>query len=235
MDAVATPLAGVLPSALTGSYSYIKEGIADWRIGLAVGGGGALMGVFGAVLATELGGTIVMVGTALVLIFSAAQTFFAIYKESKDPATAQRPESDEAEAGATAPTLPVVERSRANYLKAIGIGVFAGLYGGFFGLGGGVIIVPALNRFLRMSYKQAIGTSLLSITLISVPALAMHAYLGNVNWLLALGLIVGVIPGAWLGAKITIGASERATSIGFALLLTALGLWLGIAEMLGIG
>lgn len=256
MDAVATPLVGVIPSSITGAYRYIKEGITDWRFGLAVGLGGAAMGVLGAFIATSLGGTIVMVGTALVLLFSAAQTFFTIYKESKQEKAAEQSDAAE-QTGASAQSAshmqsdaltqsdehaldadseaPVhVAHTRLNYAKAVAIGAFTGVYAGFFGLGGGVIIVPALNRFLNMNYKQAIGTSLLSISIISVPALAMHAYLGNVNWLLALGLVVGVVPGAWVGAKITVGASERATSIGFAVLLIVTGIWLGVSEVLGI-
>lgn len=250
MDAVATPLVGVIPSSVTGAYRYIKSGITDWRFGLAVGIGGAAMGVVGAFIATSLGGTIVMVGTALVLLFSAAQTFFTIYKESKQEKAALKLGATAQSDAAAQSTQPVqsdepaldtdgeesvrVAHTRLNYAKALAIGAFTGVYAGFFGLGGGVIIVPALNRFLNMNYKQAIGTSLLSISIISIPALAMHAYLGNVNWLLALGLVVGVVPGAWLGAKITVGASERATSIGFAVLLIVTGVWLGVSEMLGI-
>ena len=242
MDAVATPLVGVIPSSLTGAYRYIKEGITDWRFGLAVGCGGAVMGMVGALVATELGGTIVMLGTAAVLLLSAAQTFFTIYREGREAKLAQLgeqtgaseadPQTNKNQATDEAPVA--IEHSGKNYAKAAGIGAFTGLYAGFFGLGGGVIIVPALNRFLKMNYKQAIGTSLLSISIISVPALAMHAYLGNVNWLLALGLVVGVVPGAWVGAKITVGASERATSIGFAVLLIATGIWLGASEVLGL-
>ena len=233
MDAVATPLVGVIPSSITGAYRYIKEGIADWRLGMCVGLGGGAMSVAGALVATELGGEVVMLGTALVLILSAAQTFATIYQEGKKGHAQSVGESAQGETGAS-DVLVATPHTRTNYIKAMGIGAFAGLYAGFFGLGGGVIIVPALNRFLKMNYKQAIGTSLLSISIISVPALAMHAYLGNVNWVLAVGLVLGVVPGAWLGAKITVGASERATSIGFALLLIAMGLWLGVSEMLGL-
>lgn len=221
MDAVATPLVGVIPSSITGAYRYIKSGITDWRFGLAVGLGGGLLGMVGALVATKLGGTVVMIGTAAVLILSAGQTFWNIFKkDNKD--------------GGTQDGQEAVAHTRKNYAKAVGIGALSGLYAGFFGLGGGVIIVPALNRFLKMNYKQAIGTSLMSISIISVPALAMHAYLGNVNWMLALGLVIGVVPGAWLGAKITVGASERATSIGFAVLLIATGIWLAVSEVLGL-
>lgn len=233
MDAVATPLVGVIPSSITGAYRYLKTGIADWRLGLFLGLGGGLMGMAGALIATELGGEVVMLGTALVLILSAAQTFLTIYKENKHQKMCDGNESQKNQEIACDEFAPI-PHTRSNYLKAAGIGAFAGLYAGFFGLGGGVIIVPALNRFLKMNYKQAIGTSLLSISIISVPALAMHAYLGNVNWMLAGGLVLGVVPGAWLGAKITVGASERATSIGFALLLVATGIWLGLSEMLGL-
>jgi uncharacterized membrane protein YfcA len=111
------------------------------------------------------------------------------------------------------------------------IGSVTGLYSGFLGLGGGFVLVPLLTRWLRLDIKRAIGTSLLAIAILAVPGTITHAYLGHIDWRIAGALVIGVIPGAWLGARITLGASDRTIRIAFAVMLLAVGAWLAAAEL----
>ncbi|MBK5211558.1 MAG: sulfite exporter TauE/SafE family protein [Coriobacteriia bacterium] len=224
MSAVATPLVGIVPSSLTGAYNYLKKGVANWRIGIMLGGVGACFSAFGALAANHFGGKVVMVGTVVLILYAATDTIVSVVQSYKTHG-----ESDVAAEVTNA--LPI---SKGAYLKAGGIGAFAGVYSGFFGLGGGFVIVPLLRRLLKMDYHEAIGTSLLSVAMLSIPGLITHSLLGNVDWMMGAGIVVGVIPGAALGAKITLGTSERATSIGFAILLIVTGIWLGSSVFLGI-
>jgi hypothetical protein len=91
------------------------------------------------------------------------------------------------------------------------------------GLGGGFILVPMLTRWIRFDIKRAIGTSLAAIAILAVPGTVAHSVLGNVDWGMAAGLIVGVVPGAWLGSRISLGASDRAVRIGFSAMLLLMG------------
>jgi uncharacterized membrane protein YfcA len=115
------------------------------------------------------------------------------------------------------------------------IGAAAGFYSGFLGLGGGFILVPLLTRWLHMPIKRAIATSLLTITILAVPGTAMHAYLGHIDWAIALLLAIGVVPGAWIGSRVTLGSADRTIRIAFAVLLILVGGWLGIATLTGGG
>jgi uncharacterized protein len=107
---------------------------------------------------------------------------------------------------------------------AAGIGLSAGLLSGLLGIGGGVIMVPAFTELLSMSLKSAIATSLVCVGIFGVPATITHAFLGDVDWRLAVLLAIGVIPGARVGAALTIRTAERRLrqTVGVFLALVAL-------------
>ena len=120
--------------------------------------------------------------------------------------------------------------------RLVAVGIVTGLYSGFLGLGGGFVVVPALSRWLGWPLKRAIGTSLLTVAVLAIPGSVAHYLLGHIDLRLALLLACGAVPGAVLGARLTRVASERAVSIGFAVLLavSAIALaWTEIAGFLG--
>jgi uncharacterized membrane protein YfcA len=106
-----------------------------------------------------------------------------------------------------------------------------GLYAGFLGLGGGFILVPMLTRWLRFDIKLAIGTSLIAIGILAVPGTITHALLGHVDWAIALVLTFGVVPGALLGARLSIGSADRTIRLAFAGMLIVVGGWLAVSEL----
>jgi uncharacterized membrane protein YfcA len=108
--------------------------------------------------------------------------------------------------------------------RAAGIGVVAGLLSGLLGIGGGVIMVPAFTELLSLSLKSAIATSLVCVGIFGVPATITHAFLGDIDWRLATLLTIGVIPGARVGASLTIRTAERRLrlAVGVFLALVAL-------------
>jgi len=59
-----------------------------------------------------------------------------------------------------------------------------------------------------MPLKRALGTSLMVIATVAVPGTLVHAALGHVDWAIFLVLLIGVMPGARLGATIALGARE---------------------------
>lgn len=92
------------------------------------------------------------------------------------------------------------------YLGLLGIGLVAGVFAGMFGIGGGLIIVPALIFLVRMKELEAIGTSLAAlIPPVGLLGAAEYYHNGYINirygGLIALGLFVG----AFFGARLMIG------------------------------
>lgn len=91
---------------------------------------------------------------------------------------------------------------RAQVLPLLGIGLVSGFFAGLFGIGGGLVIVPALVVLLRLEQKLAAGTSLLAILPAASIAAATYALEGSVDWLVAGLLAVGAILGAQIGARL---------------------------------
>lgn len=108
------------------------------------------------------------------------------------------------------------------------IGLAAGVLAGMFGIGGGVLIVPALVFFARVEPQVATGTSLAAL-LLPVGALGAWAYWkqGYVHIKPALIIALGLLLGAWVGAKISLGMSPVALRRSFAvfLVLVAVRMW----------
>lgn len=212
--AVGTPLPVIIPTAVAGAIAYARRGSADVRAGFTMGLVGGAFAVIGAQLTTLVGGTVVLVVTGVVICWSAGEMLFL----------ALCPRRSEVGVGGLA------ERDRRP-IRLAALGVVAGLYSGFLGLGGGFIVVPALVRYFGFPAKRAVGTSLVVVGLLAVPGTIAHYALGNVDVGLAGLLAIGVVPGALLGARITAAAKEKTVRVGFALMLLAVGAFLALSEL----
>jgi len=99
-----------------------------------------------------------------------------------------------------------MKRTPRTYVWLIAIGLVAGLLSGLFGVGGGILIVPALVFLLKFDQRLAAGTSLGAIVPTSIVGVISYAASGSVEWMaalyLALGAIVGAQIGSWLLHKI---------------------------------
>ena len=107
-------------------------------------------------------------------------------------------------------------------LVGLVVGVLAGVLSGLFGIGGGVVMVPALVLLLGFDQKTATGTSLGALIL-PVAALSVLAYhrAGHVDAKVALVLGLGIFGGSWLGARMALGTSDATLRRLFAVLLVA--------------
>ena len=114
-----------------------------------------------------------------------------------------------------------------NYLMAGIIGLVSGIVSGLFGVGGGIVMVPAMVFLLSppiRDIKQAVGTSLLVIIPTALTGSYKHFTQGNIEWRTALSLaplaIAGSYLGAWLTTQISADNLKRAFG-GFLILVGA--------------
>jgi len=109
-------------------------------------------------------------------------------------------------------------------LIVAGIGLAAGVLSGLFGIGGGIVIVPALILFVGLTTTQAAGTSLAALVL-PVGALGALEYWrgGFVDLGFAAVLAVGLLLGAYLGARLGISLPVEVVQRGFGVLLVIVG------------
>jgi uncharacterized membrane protein YfcA len=90
------------------------------------------------------------------------------------------------------------------------VGILSGMLAGIFGVGGAIIVIPALVFIMGMSQHEAQGTSL-AFMLPPVGILATWNYwkAGNVNWKVALILSLTFVVGAYLGSHVSINLSDK--------------------------
>ena len=105
------------------------------------------------------------------------------------------------------------------------IGVFAGTFSGFIGIGGGLIVVPCLVYFLGMEQHMAQGTSLaMMLPPIGFTAVYNYYKAGQVDFRVAAILCISFVLGSFFGSKIAIGLSADQIKKGFGVIMVLLGL-----------
>lgn len=96
--------------------------------------------------------------------------------------------------------------SVAEALGALAFGIVAGLYGGLLGVGGGIVMVPAMVLVLDQPQRVAEGTSLLAIVATAIAALRAHRATGlvQISWarLLGAGGAAGAVAGSLIALKV---------------------------------
>lgn len=210
--AIGSTVPAILPSTLTGAYTYAKAGLVDRRSVLWTSLGGSAATVAGAYATRAIPGDghLLMVITAVVLLFLAVRLI---------------------------PSRGHVEPVSVPHTSALaltGVGAAAGFFSGLLGIGGGFLMVPLFLRVMRMPTKVALGTSLAVITITVVPNIAAQWAVGNIDWRVAGLLAVGVIPGARAGAKAAIRANQRFLRIAIAVSLATVALMYGIFETIAL-
>ena len=100
------------------------------------------------------------------------------------------------------PGDPSAQCNREQLPRMLGFGGAAGLFSGFFGIGGGFLIVPGLVAATGMPTLYAIGSSLVAVTAFGLTTALNYAGSGLVDWPLAMLFIVGGLGGGSIGASV---------------------------------
>jgi uncharacterized protein len=124
--------------------------------------------------------------------------------------------------------LADVEMSWGNMPAIVGLGLATGTLSGFFGIGGGFLIVPALMLATGMSIMNAISSSLVAVTAFGLTTAASYAYSGLVSWGLAGLFIAGGVAGGLIGTRSArlLSARRGALNIVFSAVIIAVALYM---------
>ena len=197
--AIGTAAIAVALNAAVGLIGHWREGAVKWRCASVF----ALAGMAGAVIGAELGKSfdgqrlLGLFGILMIVVGGAM-----LRKRTTLPQPDVRLTLDTA-----SQLLP----------RIIPIGFAVGVLAGFFGIGGGFLIVPGLILATRMPLSYAIGTSLVVITALGATTAFSYAISGYVEWSLALVLVLGGIAGASLGVFLVrrLSRHKRLLETGF--------------------
>ncbi len=124
--------------------------------------------------------------------------------------------------------LPDVKVSMSNMPAIVGLGLATGTMSGFFGIGGGFLIVPALMLATGMPIMNAVSSSLVAVTAFGLTTAASYAWSGLVSWSLAGLFVAGGIAGGLVGTRSARHLAERrgALNIVFAVVIIAVALYM---------
>jgi uncharacterized membrane protein YfcA len=132
-------------------------------------------------------------------------------------------------AGGGDPTVRLTATSARRLLPMlVGTGFAVGLLAGFFGIGGGFLIVPALMLATGMPIMNAVSSSLVAVTAFGLTTAASYAWSGLVSWALAGLFVAGGIAGGLAGTRSARHLAERrgALNIVFAVVIIAVALYM---------
>lgn len=202
-QAIAMSLAVVGATSVVGAVRHGQLGNVNLRIALTFGPIAMLGTYLGARLSVFFSGTqqLALFGTVML-----AASFFML--RDHDPAPSER--------------RPRTATRALVLLAAFGVGILTGLAG----VGGGFLIVPVFILLLRLPVKQAVGTSLLVITLKSFAGFGSYLTHVDVAWGLIGGFAAIAIAGIWIGTHLVNFLSPHAIKRVFGILLLVMGAWI---------
>ena len=210
--AIGTAAVAVALNAALGLAGHARAGHVKWNCALVF----AASGILGAAAGAELGK--IVDGKSLLIAFGLLMIGVGI--AMLVPRT-----------GADDPGVHLTRTSAGHLLpRLVPAGGGVGLAAGFFGIGGGFLIVPALRRATAMPMVYAVGSSLVAIVAMGATTAASYAVSGYVRWditaLLVLGGALGAVAGLLAGARLEArkGVLERL----FALLVIAVGAFVAL-------
>ena len=203
--AIGTSACAVSLSAFAGLVPHARAGNVRWRTALVF----AITGAAGALGGTSLGKA--LAGGKLLFLFAVLMMVVAL--------AMLRPRG----AGGSLP-----ECLRPTCLA--GVAVTAGAVGGlagFFGIGGGFLIVPGLVYATGMPIIEAVGTSLVAVGAFGLATAASYASTGLVDWAIATEFLSGGIVGGWLGmlAARRLAGNGGALNKVYAVLVFSVGIY----------
>lgn len=207
--AVGTTLAMIIPTAVSGAFTYAKQHLFSTKLAIASGAPAFVCTLASSYLEKDVSGSVLILCLAF-LMFSVGLDFTTglLQKLKKT-----------GEQFDVAPTLTRAEVGRATI-----IGGIAGFLSGFLGVGGGFILIPLYCYLFHTPIKVAFGTSLLVVAAVAVPGAIVHGMFGQVDLAIAGALLVGSIPGARVGSHFSAKANDDHLRITFGVILIALSL-----------
>lgn len=208
-------------AATLGAVMGLKSGTVRYKAAMLVAGAGIVCSPAGLWLAQR------SPNRPLTLVFSMVLMYVAYraYQRSRGPG------GEPAARRAPPPCLVDPGRGKLNWTapcaRALALsGLVAGALSGLLGVGGGFVMVPALQRYTDLSTQSVVATSLAVIALVSAAGVAASAATGHLQWTIALpfsaGALAGMTSGRLLAARLPGQHLQKAFAIVSALVAVAL-------------
>ena len=229
-EATTTSLVVIGLTAAVAASGHARAGNTRWGTGAALATAGVPASTLGTALNQRVDGDVVLLAFSALMLLAAA----GMLARAPHPADAK----GQGAPGSRAPTdgqPAVAARRRRRGLRVLLAGLVISALTGFFGVGGGFIIVPVLVVALRFSLPHAVGTSLVAIALNSVVALAARGAAGvDLDVAVVLPFTAAAICASLLGTRLADRVPGGALTRAFGGLLVLVAAYVGVQAVLGL-
>ena len=233
-------------SSLIGALGHHRSGRVRWSTGLIFGVTGIAASLAGTAANRLVQPDVLLLAFAVLILVAAA----GMFAKTRTPAHHAEPARTHVPAGTgvdpasppgpsvLAPDLDQPAPRRAwNWRRAgkvLTAGLAVGFMTGFFGVGGGFVIVPALTLALGMAMPEAVATSLVVIAINSAAALAFRAGSAHFDWAVIAPFTAAAIAGSLAGKQVADRLNARTMTRAFAVLLVAVAVYTATQSVLGL-
>jgi uncharacterized membrane protein YfcA len=220
--AIGASLVSVIATSSGAAAAYVKEGYTNIRIGMFLEIATTMGALGGAFLATKLPVALIAIIFGLVLLYSAVLS--------------GRPQHDHADVGpadALATRLqlhgvyPTPDGLQPYQVRAVPLGFslmfVAGLLSGLLGIGSGAAKVLAMDQSMRIPFKVSTTTSNFMIGVTAAASAGVYLHRGYIDPGLAMPVMVGVLLGSMLGARVLVGAKTGVLRLLFSGVIVMIG------------
>ncbi|MDQ4092354.1 MAG: sulfite exporter TauE/SafE family protein, partial [Actinomycetota bacterium] len=252
-DAITSSLVIVGLTALVGVASHARSGHVHWRIGIPFGVLGIIAAVAGTALNRRVDEHVLLLGLSAVMILTASGMLIRARRNAQGHDGHLRPTTTTGadttkrvpdRAPGAAPTAqlarPATHRGQRRrgrtvlVVKVMLAGLTVGFLAGFFGVGGGFVIVPVLVVALGLPMSAAVGTSLAIMAINSAASLAARIGQAHFDWALIVPFAIAAMAGSLAGKVIADRLPDTALNRAFAALLIAVAAYIAINSALSL-
>jgi uncharacterized membrane protein YfcA len=230
--AIGATLVSIIATSSGAASAYVREGYSNVRIGMLLEVATTAGAIAGASLAGFVSTRVLALIFGVVLLHSAwlssRRPVWSPDASKPDP-LAQRLRLDGCYPTETGPRCYHVKRVRAGFSMMFGAGVLSGLLG----IGSGALKVIAMDRAMRIPFKVSTTTSNFMIGVTAAASAGVYLNRGYIDPLLAMPVVLGVLGGSLIGAKVMFKADPKILRIVFAGLVGLLALQMILSGIKG--
>jgi uncharacterized protein len=221
--AIGASLVSVIATSSGAAAAYVREGFSNIRIGMFLEIATTLGALLGASLATRVSTHAIAIVFGVVLMFSA---YFS--RKPRPPAQRAVPPDPFASRLHLNGSFPDVEGVRTYNVQHVPLGwglmFSAGALSGLLGIGSGAMKVLAMDQAMKIPFKVSTTTSNFMIGVTAAASAGIYLHRGYIDPGLSMPVMLGVLAGSLMGAKILIKANTKWLRLGFSLVIALLAI-----------
>lgn len=230
--AIGASLVSVIATSSGSAAAYVREGFSNIRIGMFLEIATTLGAVFGAYLTARVSTHAIGLIFGLVLLYSA----FASFRKKQVHAAGAK-KSLLAERLRLCGSLPGPNGNEEYIARRVpaGFGLMfsAGTLSGLLGIGSGAVKVLAMDQAMGLPFKVSTTTSNFMIGVTAAASAGIYLSRGYISPALAMPVMLGVLGGSLVGAKILVHADVKVLRVVFAMVIVALGIEMILNSLTG--